>query len=277
MVGSLGSAAPGSSVAFSYRPGDRAVRLLPGGSRATGVNDHGHIVGEGRQDGALVGLEWSHGRLRRQLPLAPGYSLTSVTAINNAGLVTGSVYGVEDDLWFDGGAVWPAAATALPTLLDGYYPGDTYDYWTPAAIDATGRIVGSNWYSRADITTPVAWASPAAAHTGVGLLGDRTSGTFEDISPTTGVAVGTALDSYIVGPWPPDTAPPVQAQIWPGTGPMRALPRLAPDGASSAYAVTDDDRAGGSATDAAGVPRAVVWTCALKQAYLPGDDGSGTA
>lgn len=276
MVGSLGNATPGVSVAFSYRAGAPAVHLLPRGSRATGVNDHGHIVGEGRDGDTLVGLEWSGGRLRRQLALAPGFTVTAVTAINNAGLVTGSVYGVEDDLWFDGGVVWPADPTAPPTLLGPYYPGDTYDYWTPTAIDDTGRIVGTDYYSRADLTTPVTWASPDVASTYVGLLGDRTSGTLDDISPTTGVAVGTALDSYVVGPWPPDTAPPVQAEIWPGSGPMRALPRLAPDGASSAYAITDDDRVGGSAADAAGATRAVVWTCALEQSYLPGEDGSGT-
>ncbi|MFD5396873.1 hypothetical protein ACFWJW_21975 [Streptomyces sp. NPDC127097] len=62
--------------------------------------------------------------------------------------------------------------------------------------------------------------------------------------------MGTASDSHMVGPFPPETAPPEQAQIWPGTGPLLALPRLSPEGASQAYAVSDDQRVGGSAADA---------------------------
>ncbi|MCY0922446.1 hypothetical protein OS965_30525 [Streptomyces sp. H27-G5] len=61
-----------------------------------------------------------------------------------------------------------------------------------------------------------------------------------------------------------------QAQWWPGSGPVLALPRLAKDAPSTADAVTDDDRLGGAAVNAKGKLKPVIWTCASKQAYAPG-------
>ncbi|MCB5164220.1 hypothetical protein LG634_05130 [Streptomyces bambusae] len=62
----------------------------------------------------------------------------------------------------------------------------------------------------------------------------------------------------------------MQHPYWPGSGPMLGLPRPAATGASGAEAVSDSDRVGGYAVNAKGVRKAVVWTCASKQAYLPG-------
>ncbi|MFJ8799108.1 hypothetical protein [Streptomyces sp. NPDC102487] len=55
----------------------------------------------------------------------------------------------------------------------------------------------------------------------------------------------------------------------PGSGPALALPRPAADGASHAYAASDNGSVGGDAADVLGDAKPVVWTCALKQAYVP--------
>jgi hypothetical protein len=47
MVGSLDRDATRPGVAFSYRQGDQAVKILPEGGVAVDVNDSGHIVGTG--------------------------------------------------------------------------------------------------------------------------------------------------------------------------------------------------------------------------------------
>ncbi|WP_328535520.1 hypothetical protein [Streptomyces sp. NBC_00344] len=53
MVGSAGHGPNGPSAAFSYQPGARTVRLLPGGSHATAVNT-GLITGSGEGVEAVV-------------------------------------------------------------------------------------------------------------------------------------------------------------------------------------------------------------------------------
>ncbi|WP_392894265.1 hypothetical protein [Streptomyces sp. LN699] len=73
----------------------------------------------------------------------------------------------------------------------------------------------------------------------------------------------------MVGPFPPETAPPYQAMLWKGAGPTLALPRLAETGHSGAFTVSDDDRVGGYAVDAEDVMHPVVWTCASTQAHAP--------
>ncbi|WDT59108.1 hypothetical protein [Streptomyces sp. G7(2002)] len=268
MVGSLHSA--GRTAAFSFRIGARAVTLLPEGAHAADVNDRGLIVGDAVKSGALIGLEWDGARIVRRLVPPAGYSLTSVTALNNAGQIAGSGEAVKDEESWSAGLFWPARSGAAAVPLQRFWPaGVPYDFWYPRDIDRAGRIVGTHDYTRLDTLTPTQWLPPYKNESEPGLLGERTSGTFEAISPTTNVSVGTASDSHMVGPFPPETAPPEQAQIWPGTGPLLALPRLSPAGASQAYAVSDDQRVGGSAADAALTPRAVVWACALRQAYRP--------
>ncbi|WP_329143758.1 hypothetical protein OIU91_06800 [Streptomyces sp. NBC_01456] len=268
MVGSLNGA--GRSAAFSFRVGARKVTLLPAGAHAADVNDRGLIVGDGGTPGSLVGLEWDGARIVRRLKPPAGYSLTSVTALNNAGQIAGSGEAVKDDESWSAGLTWPTGRGAAAIPLQRFWPaGVPYDYWYPRDIDRAGRIVGTYDYVHLDTLTPTQWLPPYTTENQVGHLGERTSGTFEAISPTTNVSVGTARDSHMDGPFPPETAPPIQAQIWPGTGPLLALPRLSPEGTSEAFAVSDDQRVGGTAADATSTSRAVIWTCALRQAYRP--------
>ncbi|MET9322249.1 hypothetical protein ABZX75_18960 [Streptomyces sp. NPDC003038] len=272
MVGTVTT--PTGRKAFGYRPGARAVSLLPGGQTATAVNDRGHIVGT-RYDadtGRTIGLEWSGGTLRRELPLPAGFHLGEVTGINEAGHVIGHGSGPsedpEDSYGINPGLLWSADAAAAPATLQP--AGGAYEYYKPQAIDDSGRIVGLHWNSRAMEDTAIAWSAPYGSATPAPWMAGRTSGTFEDISPSTRVSVGIAHDSPYTHP--PGQPPPVQAQYWSGSGPVRALPRLAPGGFSAAYAVTDDDQVGGVAVDAGGVVRPVIWTCASRQAYVPTAD-----
>jgi hypothetical protein len=269
MVGTLFGASPAQPVAFSYRKGASTVRLLPGGAHAADVNDSGHIAGDAIQPGnVLVGMEWVGTTLRRQLPQPADHQIHEVTGINEHGQISGASYGSDENLnSFDVGVVWPASAAAMPVPLNPGVGANIEEFWSPQAIDDSGRVVGDHTIGRLDLVDPVQWVPPYTAYTAAGVLGDRTNGSFSDISRTTNVSVGTASDSTVLGPWPPDTAPPAQAQIWPGSGPVLALPRLTPDGASSANAVADNGKAGGTAADTAGTLHPVVWTCALKQAY----------
>ncbi|MER7150033.1 hypothetical protein ABT366_04085 [Streptomyces lydicus] len=57
-----------------------------------------------------------------------------------------------------------------------------------------------------------------------GLPAHEGKGWLNDISPSSGVAVGTAMFPHGI----PPITPVDQAQIWPGSGPVRTLPSLAP-------------------------------------------------
>ncbi|WCD90639.1 hypothetical protein KPP03845_107067 [Streptomyces xanthophaeus] len=270
MVGNL--TGPGKPpVAFRYFPGARAVTLLPGGEQANDINDKGHIVGHRHSDPwHVIGIEWVGTTVRRELALPPQVTgLADVTGINEAGQIVGRGTGVVDEYGYETGLVWPAAKESPAQELQPFYPGDTYSTYVPNDIDDKGRISGTYEYSRLITSNGVTWQPPYTETTYVPNLGERTRGSFEDVSPTTGVSVGTASDSNMVGPFPPDTAPPHQATLWKGAGPTLALPRLAPTGHSGAFTVSDDDRVGGFAVDAGGVMHPVVWTCASKQAYEP--------
>ncbi|MFF5445676.1 hypothetical protein [Streptomyces sp. NPDC012888] len=268
MAGTL--TGPGGSRAFAYRPWMPAVTLLPGGEQAADVNDKGRIVGQRHQPGVgAIGVEWSGGAVRRELALPPGFRLEGVTGINDAGQIVGHGDGPspdpEDPYGISPGLLWPAEAGSLPTQLKPL--GGNYESYRPEAVDSAGRVVGVFWNSRAMVDHATRWTPPYEDAHSVAHLAGRTSGSFEDISPTTNVSVGTASDSLYE--YPPDEPPPVQAQYWPGSGPMKALPRLAPTGFSAAFTVTDKDQVGGVAVDAGGTERPVIWTCAAAQAYLP--------
>jgi hypothetical protein len=208
-------------------------------------------------------------QIRRRLTAPEGYELRSIDGINNSGRIIGSSQNNGADWeWYSKGLTWSSSVNEPPTEIQPYQLViDAYTY--TKAIDDSGRIVGSYYGSRYDYQSSVEWKPPYTEATYSGQLGGRAATAFTDISPTTNVSVGTARDSFLDGPWPPETAPPMQAQIWDGSGPVKALPRLSPDGYSGANAMADDGRAGGSAVDAEGQPRPVVWTCALQQAYLP--------
>ncbi|MEV6572816.1 hypothetical protein [Streptomyces sp. NPDC051577] len=259
-------------IAFRYVPGAKAIAILPGGERASDINDKGHIVGERHSDPwHVVGVEWAGTTVRRELALPPQVTgLAEITGINNAGLIVGRGTGVTDEeYWYEAGLVWTADKKAPARELQPFHPGDTYSTYLPQDIDEKGRISGTYEFARLITSNGVVWKPPYTDVTTVANLGDRTQGTFEDVSPTTGVSVGTASDSTMVGPFPPETAPPYQATLWKGSGPTLALPRLAATGHSGAFTVSDDDRVGGYAVDAKDVMHPVVWTCASKQAHEP--------
>ncbi|MFG2331484.1 hypothetical protein ACGFMM_17855 [Streptomyces sp. NPDC048604] len=264
--------APGRPpAAFSYRAGARTATLLPGGGTVRDINASGRIVGQ-RQDGdTLVGVEWQGRTVRRELALPAHVRLEEIGGINDAGQIVGHGYGWDaDGAGYYPALMWSADATAAAVELPPLYPGDTYTTYQPREIDERGRIVGVFTYSRALESSGLLWTPPYAEDPRyLPTAGRRTAGVLEDLSPTTGAAVGTAADSTITGPWPPETAPPPQAQYWPGTGPVLALPRLAATGLSGAYAVDDRDRVAGRAADATGRIHPVIWTCASKQAYDP--------
>ncbi|MFJ8159609.1 hypothetical protein ACIRBY_01630 [Streptomyces sp. NPDC096136] len=253
---------------FTYRAGDAAVTRLPGSdfqSDDADVNDAGYVVSRNRSG---LGVVWKDGLKVRDLPVpagaAPGTRIELATGINNKGDIIGMAredYEVPETgehregtypvLWpGDGG---PAEALA-PTGHDSYVQD----------LDESGRVVGYDWLGMAYRFTPATWTPP---HTGPasfpGTLKTHPYGTFEAISPTTNVSVGTARFH------PDEQTLPDQAQLWPGTGPVLALPRLAPGQASAAASVSDDGRAGGAAVNAAGTLKPVIWTCAAQQAYLP--------
>ncbi|MBT2439137.1 hypothetical protein J7E93_03170 [Streptomyces sp. ISL-36] len=271
MVGTLSG--PGRGPApFSYRPGARAVTLLPGGGYAKDVDDRGRIVGYRHEaDGRVTGVEWWGRTIRGELAVPAHVRVEEVTGINNAGQIVGSGYGEgEEYAGYHVALLWSADRSAPARELPPVHPGDTYSSYAPRDIDDRGRMAGTFSYSRAMESAGLHWAPPYTEEPlWLAPPGGRTSATLEDISPSSGVAVGTVGDSPITGPWPPDTAPPEQAQYWPGAGSALVLPRLAPEGASAAYAVGDDDRVGGRATDASGRVRPVIWTCASRQAYQP--------
>ncbi|WP_329192491.1 MULTISPECIES: hypothetical protein [unclassified Streptomyces] len=263
MVGTLTTAS--GAKAFSYRPGAGSVTLLPGGESATAVNDAGHIVG-GRRDrasGAIVGLEWSGRLLRRELAVPAGYSIEAVTGIDSTGRVIGYGAGPSGEPSYDihPALVWSANPAAAPTTLQPV--GDDYAYYRAQAIDESGRIAGSYWHTRSLETTALVWSVPYGDPAYVPSVPGTSNDSFEGISPTSGVLVGTA------SAWDPTREAAVQALYWPGSGPAKTLPGLAPNGFTAAYAVADDDRVAGAAVDRAGVVRPVVWTCAGKQAYVP--------
>ncbi|MFA7766217.1 hypothetical protein [Streptomyces sp. NRRL S-448] len=260
------------SQAFSYRHGDPAITVLPGGDEASGVNDRGVIVGSLRDaaQNRTIGLEWSGGRLRRELPAPAGYRLHETSGLNNAGQVSGNGRAQEPrpgaQFLVVPGFYWPAYPDSAPSVLGPV--DDTGDTYVTREIDDAGRIVG---YARRG-TGPgsaefaVAWNRPDGLPVYAPWAPGAIGGTFDSISPNTGVAVGLAEFTY-ASPRPPDS-PGARAQYWTGKGPMRVLPGLGPSLFTAAFAVTDDDRVGGAALDAQNRVRPVIWTCASQQAYV---------
>ncbi|MET9378245.1 hypothetical protein ABZX98_29630 [Streptomyces sp. NPDC002992] len=260
-----------TQVGFTYRAGDASVTELPDGPRWSvelDVNDSGRVVAGGY--GHRTIQVYADGVLERTLTipeeLGPEAYVYTVGGINARGDVVATVQKVEPDtggrVEFSYPVLWPGdggPARILPQAAGG---GDTS--WV-AGIAADGTIVGSDWYGPGYAWTPWVWTTPyGTAGASPGRLSTHPYASLDGVSPTTGVAVGTARFH------PEEAASGAdQAVLWPGSGPVLALPRLADGMASEAVAVSDDDRAAGSAVNASGQTRAVIWKCATRQAYAP--------
>ncbi|MFE2148939.1 hypothetical protein ACFXAO_02745 [Streptomyces lavendulae] len=268
MVGRIFS---GGGYVFTYRAGDAAITPLPGSDDPYGeadVNDAGYVVSRNR---AGVGLVWKDGQKVRELAPPPNSDphtrVDLVTGINNRGDILGTAkvdYTDDGDNqhWDVTPVLWPADGGPAVALAPS--GGGTYQESFVQGLDESGRVVGYDWYGPGYAYKPWTWTPPyTAPGTSPGLLNPFPYGTFEAISPTTNVSVGTAKFH------PDEPTQADQAQLWPGSGPLLALPRLAADKASMAKSVSDDGRVGGAAVNAKGKLKPVIWTCATKQAYLP--------
>jgi hypothetical protein len=264
MVGTVNDNATGRGVAFSYRIGAARAKLLPGGTYASAVNDSGQIVGGDGYDYPLSGYIWKAGVIQRTLtlPFPSGTSsISNVTGINNQGTVIGAGSVPVDGASAQVGLVWPADPTAPAFHL---LPVDTDDdsgiSYVPEDIDEQGRIVGATYDYWADSTHETYWDAPYTADGTrlASLPGIYNGGYLHAISPSTGLVVGESPESY-------SDAPGV-AEIWTGTGPIRALPGLLPGADTGAEAAADNGNAAGFSVDATGAVQPVIWTCAAQQA-----------
>lgn len=247
---------------FSYQAGAPAATLLPTVGevgQANDIDDSGRIVGT--VDGTDRGAVWQDGQLLATLTLADDLRITDVTSINSAGAVVanGRIWNYYMEDYQDVVLLWESISD--PPKVLGPAIGPSLQGWGRPALDDQGRVVGSLLSSIE--ATAVHWDPPGYDTTGeVAPLPGFNSGQFTATSPHTQLAAGIAdmRDS---------ATPKDQAQIWPGNGPALALPRLAADQASHAYAASDNGSVGGEAVNAAGVVKPVVWTCALSQGYVP--------
>jgi hypothetical protein len=255
--------APAKRTPFTYRAGDSTATLLPTGGAsgwANDVDDSGRIVGI--VEGGARGTVWQNGQLLATLPLAEDLKALDVTSINSAGSVV-----AEGNLWINSAEdyqsvmlLWESFGEPAKVLGPAVGPG--LQAWESPAIDDHGRVVGSLLSSIEAVATH--WDPPGYDIPGeVASLPGFNSGRFTAISPRTNLAAGIAEVRGTAGPQD-------QAQLWPGTGPALALPRLSTDHASHAYAASDNGSVGGDAVNATGDVKPVVWTCALSQAYVPG-------
>ncbi|MBP2348424.1 MULTISPECIES: hypothetical protein [Streptomyces] len=254
---------------FTYQAGAAAITLLPDSyayDDEADVNDAGYVVARSNSGPGAV---WKDGQKVRELPVpadaGPGTRITMVTGINNHGDILGMAtqdYEVpETGAHLEGThpVLWPgdgsAARLLAPTMNESYVQD----------LDESGRIVGYDWSGPWHEYRTWVWEPPVGGPgTSPGGLSSHPYATFEAISPNTNVTVGTAKFH------PDEMTLPDQALLRAGSGPVKALPRLAAGGASMADAVSDSDRVGGAAVNAKGKLKPVIWTCATKQAYNPG-------
>ncbi|MFG1808616.1 hypothetical protein [Streptomyces sp. NPDC049040] len=260
MVGTVHDTTTDKNVAFSYRIGAARARILPGGSYASDVNDSGLIVGGDNSTTQATAYIWHGTAIERTFTVPADYDFTTVTAINNQGTVVGAGSRLVGSTWASAGLVWSAdPATPVVPLLPIDATDDNGLTVIPEDIDENGRIVGETESFWSDGAYEMYWDAPYTADGTrlAGLPGYYGEGYFRAISPTSGVVVGEAPTSYY--------AEPGTAEIWTGSGPIRALPTLNAAYDSGAQAVADNGNAGGYSTDADGVSHPVIWTCAPEQ------------
>lgn len=265
MAGTVSSTAAGTDVAFSYRIGAARAEILPGGSYAANVNDNGDIVGGNVMVNPYTAYVWHGGAVKRQLTVPAQYELIAVSGINNDGTIVG------DGAYYEPGAtneavvglVWPADPNAPAFHLLPYDNSpDTGVTILPEDIDNNGRIIGQKQDYVVSEAYEMYWDAPYTSPGTqlAGLPGYHNEGYLNATSPSSGLVVGEAPDIFH-GNDPVGTA-----EIWTGTGPIRALPRLAPNQRTSANAAADNGNVGGWAADAHGTSQPVIWTCAAQQA-----------
>jgi uncharacterized membrane protein len=258
---------------FTYRAGDPAVTLLPDGlghDAGVGVNDAGLVVG-GRRGTPVVRM-WQNGAVLRDLTVpaeaGPAAFVETMGGINARGDVVATL---DQDYEAPDGSrtirsvpvLWPGDGGPAKVFAGGPGGGNGTYSWVEG-ISSDGTVVGSYWYGPGYQWKPWVWTAPYdTSGTSPAPLKGFPYTSFEGISANTHVSVGIARFH------PDEPAQPDQAVLWKGSGDILALPRLAAGKATAAAAVNDEDRVGGSAVNATGKTRAVVWTCASKQAYLP--------
>ncbi|MFF2787333.1 hypothetical protein ACFVT6_11280 [Streptomyces sp. NPDC058049] len=281
MVGTATRDSDRARVAFTHQLGSAVSEPLTapvaeGGAVDVDVNESGRVV---HADGG-VAKERVNGKVVRELPVPAdaiaGSKVVSLNGINKrgdiVGTVSGSYFDAENDIMVTKTfpVVWPAGGGYPPYSLQ-VWNGYHYSYTTVGRdIDDRGRVVGlEDYYYRNDPKlTPAVWKKPYDA-----LPSDpgRAEGyhdlEFNGSSPTTNVAVGTATN--FEESWPSF----FQAVYWPGKGEPLVLPLPAGTPGvplSRAFAATDDDRVAGMVIDReTRESKAVIWTCASKQAYAP--------
>ncbi|UUY51437.1 hypothetical protein NRK68_31905 [Streptomyces yangpuensis] len=259
----------GGTSLFTYQAGAAAITALPdsyGSDLEADVNDAGYVVS---RTGSGPGAVWKDGLKVRDLPVpadaGPGTRITMVTGINNRGDIIGmatqdhEVPETGEHLENTYPVLWPGDGTAARLLA----PSGNDSYVQD--LDESGRIVGYDWAGPWHEYRTWVWEPPLTGPgTTPGGLSSHPYATFEAISPTTNVSVGTAKFH------PEEMTLPDQALLRAGSGPVKALPRLAAGQASMADAVSDADRVGGAAVNAQGKLKPVIWTCATRQAYNSG-------
>jgi uncharacterized membrane protein len=268
MVGTIRPLGASHGYAFSYRIGAARAKILPGGTYADDVNDSGQIVGGDDTTYPTTGYVWHAGTVQRTLTVPAGHQINQITGINNAGTIIGNGTYTDPDPTAPGGPyggyvglVWPADGSPATHLRPVPFAADGSDQFVTEDIDEHGRIVGERQPGYTENSYETYWDPPYTADgTGVpGLPGYSNQGFFHAISPTTGLIAGTAPDTF--GNDPTGTA-----QIWPGSGPIRALPLLHPPYYNtSANAVADNGNVAGYGEGPDGFDPAI-WTCALQQA-----------
>ncbi|QTI49855.1 hypothetical protein [Streptomyces nojiriensis] len=281
MVGTATRTSDQAMVAFTHQRGATTSEPLTAPGKEgrfadVDVNESGRVV---YADGG-VAKEWVNGKVVRELPVPAdaiaGSTVTSLNGINKrgdiVGTVSGSYFDAENDIMVTKTfpVVWPAGGGYPPYSLQVWNGYHSSFVTAGRDIDDRGRVVGlEDYYYRNDPKlTPAVWKKPYDA-----LPADpgRAKGyhdlEFNGSSPTTNVAVGTATN--FEESWPSS----FQAVYWPGKGEPLVLPFPAGTPGvplSRAFAATDDDRVAGMITDRETRDgKAVVWTCASKQAYAP--------
>ncbi|MFF5449483.1 hypothetical protein [Streptomyces sp. NPDC012888] len=266
MTGRYRTAGSTSWVGFTYRAGDPAVTPLPAPADAFAgldVNASGRVAAtSSTREGVVVVVG---GAVERNLTFPTGIGadarVDNLGGINARGDVVATVTWPEPDT---GGRVehsvpvlWPGDGGPARIL-----PATGNTAWV-ADVAADGTVVGSDWFGFGYEWSPRVWAGTDGSLGSPAPLSTHPSTSLDGISPTTGVATGTARKHI------DDLHLTEQAVLWPGTGPVLALPRLADGQPAEGVAVSDDDRVGGNAVNARGKTRAVVWKCASRQAYQP--------